>query len=109
MIARLIREIANPIGGDLASEHHRATTFAGHVLLGAMAQTGGLWWAGFVVAGLYWLAKERGDLRRGGAWRDGLEDTVGVWFGTYYGPWWWPFMASAGMAVVFVLAAWRRG
>jgi hypothetical protein len=60
------------------------------------------------VALAYWLWKERGDMKRGGALRDGLEDTVGVWFGTYYGPWWWPFLAAFAMALIYVLAVWRR-
>ena len=105
---RLWAEINNPGGGEFAAEHHRATTFAGHVMIGACFAGLGYWWAGFVVAGVYYLIKEAPDMRRGGKLRDGIEDTAGVWFGTFYGPWWWPWLGLFATALIFVLAAARR-
>lgn len=100
-------EINDPHGGRMAAAHHRATTAGGHAILGAMAANHGIWWAGFAVAITYWLAKEAGDLRRGGAWLDGLEDMACVWLGTFYGPWWWPHMIAGCMAYVMAAAAVR--
>jgi hypothetical protein len=42
---------------------------------------------------LYWLLKERGDLRRGGGLKDGLWDTAAVALGLAYGAPWWPVAA----------------
>lgn len=109
LLSTLWRELRSPVGGVHAPEHHRAVTFGGHVLLGACAASGGIWWVGLIVAAVYWLWKERGDLKRGGAWRDGIEDTVAVFVGTFYGPAWWPFVASLSMGIIFAVAVWRRG
>ena len=57
----------------------------------------------------YWLAKERGDLRRGGALWDGMEDAVMICVGTYYGPWWWPLVVLACAGYVMVMGARRDG
>ena len=101
-------EIHNPHGGRLAAAHARATTAGAHAVLGACAASGGVWWLGLAVAALYWLAKERGDLRRGGAWLDGAEDTLCVWIGTcYIGPWWWPVAVLAIMGYVMAMGAIR--
>jgi hypothetical protein len=105
---RLWAEINNPRGGYLAASHYRAVTGGGHILLGACAASGGVWWVGFAAALAYWLIKERGDLRRGGAWLDGAEDTLCVWIGTTYGPWWWPFMAVSVMGYIMAASAVRR-
>lgn len=42
---------------------------------------------------LYWVLKERRDLRLGGSLRDGLWDTAAVALGLGYGTAWWPFAA----------------
>ena len=47
----------------------------------------------------YWVIKERGDLKRGGSWRDGLVDAGFVMYGALYGPWWWPLGVFALVAV----------
>lgn len=66
----------------------------GHAVLGALlalALPGWLAVAGRVTPVLiYWLIKERGDLRRGGSLRDGLVDTGFVGLGLFYGAPWWP-------------------
>lgn len=83
----LWREAMRPSG---PSEHpYRFTVIAiGHAMLGAV-----LSWAGLIAAGIYWIVKEWRDLRRGGAWRDGLIDTAFVGLGTLYtGPLWWPVL-----------------
>lgn len=70
----------------------------GHALLGAV-----LSWGGFAIAVLYWVVKERGDLKRGGAWRDGFVDTGFVAVGLLYdGSIWWPVLVfvSAGVAAL---------
>ena len=91
------REINTPSGqtGPLDAAYRRAVIGMAHALLGA-AFAGLLGWYGLGAAYLlglaYWLAKERGDLRRGGDVRDGLEDAVMVSLGTFYGPWWWPLV-----------------
>ena len=101
-------EIMDPNGGRLALSHYRATTAGAHALLGACAASGGVWWLGLIVAVAYWLWKERGDMTRGGSWRDGVEDMACVWLGTAYGPWWWPFVIVAVMAYIMAMDAARR-
>lgn len=108
MILRLIiAELQAPNGGPLAGPYLRAVTAGGHALLGACFAVGGYWWAGFAVALVYWLWKERGDLMRGGAVFDGLEDAAMVWLGTFYGPFWWPFLMIACMGYIMAAGAWR--
>ena len=58
--------------------------------------------AALSVALAYWLLKERGDLKRGGAVLDGLEDTAMVALGTYYGPVWWPPLMLACGGIVMI-------
>ena len=65
------------------------------------------WIFGLAVAVAYWLAKERGDLRRGGALWDGMEDAVMICIGTYYGPWWWPLVVLACAGYVMIMGAVR--
>lgn len=83
----------------------------GHVMLGA-ALAGlldGLGAALVMSARLalslaYWLAKEAGDLRRGGGLWDGLGDAAWVGVGlAYAGPWWWPVAVLAAVIVGAVL------
>lgn len=100
-------EVATPSGqsGPASLAYARAVEGMGHAMLGAclavLLSGYGLWF-GLAVALVYWLVKERGDLRRGGAWADGAEDALLVWIGTYYGPWWWPplIMVLAGYLMV---------
>lgn len=61
------------------------------VLTGPLAVVGAVGRAALPV--LYWLLKERADLRRGGVLRDGLWDTAGVALGLAYGAPWWPMAA----------------
>ncbi len=61
-----------------------------------------------VVAVVYWLAKERGDLRRGGGWLDGAEDAAMVSLGAWYGAAWWPALVIGAGAVMMVSGAVRR-
>lgn len=57
---------------------------------------------------VYWLAKERGDLRRGGSLWDGVEDTLCVWIGcAYLGQWWWNLMVLGIGAYLMAAGAWR--
>jgi hypothetical protein len=106
-IGRLWAEINNPNGGALIGAYTRAVIAGGHALLGACFASGGVWWAGLIVAVAYWLWKERGDLTRGGALLDGFEDTAMVWLGTFYGPLWWPPLMMACMAYIMAVGAWR--
>lgn len=73
----------------------------GHAMVGAAMS-----WGGFMVAALYWFVKERRDLKRGGAWLDGLVDTAFVALGlAYSGPIWWPMvvMFSAVFGAVLLI------
>lgn len=98
------REIETPSGqiGPLGGAYQRGVVGMAHALLGAafVAPLGLYGLAPAYLLGLaYWLAKERGDLRRGGDWRDGLEDALMVSLGAWYGPWWWPgvVLATGGL------------
>lgn len=109
-----LSDLAWPGTGD--NPHHEATTFGGHVIVGAcvvaavVAGLGALGlalpeWAPLAVALAYWAAKELRDLRRGGNLWDGVVDAVGVGIGALYaGPWWWPFLALAFMGFLMVRA-----
>ena len=105
-------ELATPSGqvGPLPGLHHRATTAGGHAIVGAaLTAPFGAWGlgSGIILAALYWLLKERGDLTRGGAVWDGLEDTVMVAFGAWYGAAWWPAMICAAMGYIMLTKAIR--
>lgn len=98
-------EMMRPSGADEPPYKWMVIGIA-HAMLGAA-----LSWGGLLVAAVYWWIKERGDLRRGGAWRDGLVDTGFVALGTLYaGPLWWPLavLAAAGGAAAIRSAAWQR-
>ena len=107
LIPAILRELNNPNGGELQAVYARATSAGGHALLGACFAAAGYWWVGPVIAVVYWLLKESGDLRRGGAILNGLEDTAMVWLGTLYGPVWWPWLMMACMGYVMAAGAWR--
>lgn len=91
-VSALIADIFTPSARD--ESPYLATLIAiGHAVLGAALP---IWGAGPVAAlrlGLvYWLAKERADLRKGGQWRDGLVDAAFVGLGAFYGAPWWPLL-----------------
>ena len=110
MIAKIIAEINTPSGqvGPLSQAYGRGAGAAWHMLLGAVVAIpmGDLKWLyGLGVAVLYWIAKEAGDLRRGGRFWDGIEDAACVYLGTFCGPLWWPIVALASTGYVFVMGA----
>ena len=85
----------------------------GHVMLGAALQ--GLLGAAGAATRLgiglaYWLAKERGDLRRGGGWRDGLVDTAFVGIGAFYdGSRGWPVAVMLAVCIGAVIKEHTKG
>lgn len=94
--------------GPLARAYQRGAIAAWHMLLGsvvALPMGDAQWLFGGVVATIYWLIKERGDLRRGGRVWDGLEDAVCVYLGTFCGPWWWGPVCLASTGYVFLMGA----
>ena len=99
-LRRLLAIIASPTDGD---SYQWAVIGLGHVMLGAALQ--GLLGvtaaaARLALAALYWVAKERGDLRRGGALRDGIVDTAFVGVGCFYdGSRHWPVAVMLTAAV----------
>ena len=54
---------------------------------------------------IYWLVKERGDLRRGGSVRDGMIDTAFVASGLLAA---WPFYHAGLLAAALAAAVWLR-
>ena len=101
IFSRLWADLLTPSG--YGTPYTAGTSAVAHGLLGACVAPFG--WHGLLaalsVALAYWLLKERGDLARGGAWLDGLEDTAMVAIGTYYGPVWWPpLMLACGLVVM---------
>ena len=105
-------QIETPSGqpGPLDAVYLRTVTACGHAVLGAaFCAYLGAWGLalGLPLALAYWLAKERGDLRRGGGLWDGLEDTVMVALGAWYGPQWWPSMILGAMGYIMISGAVR--
>jgi hypothetical protein len=95
MLDLIWQEINTPTGqqGPLDAAYRRAVVGIAHAMLGAALVAPFGWYGLGAALGIalgYWLAKERGDLRRGGDLRDGLEDALMVSLGAFYGPWWWP-------------------
>jgi hypothetical protein len=112
MIDLIWREIETPSGqsGPLSAAYLRAVVGMGHALLGAALSAPFGWYglgAALALALVYWLAKERGDLRRGGDMRDGLEDALMVSLGAFYGPWWWPAVMIGCGAYLMLMGARR--
>jgi hypothetical protein len=106
-------EIQTPSGqtGPLSAAYRRAVEGIGHGVLGAaFCAPFGVWGIapGIVIAAAYWAIKERGDLRRGGRVWDGVEDTVMVCLGAWYGVWWWPAMILGAGGYIMASAGWRR-
>lgn len=106
-------EIARPSDtppGPLHAAYERAVVGMAHMALGgALASLLPLEWAALgAVARLgvmaaYWLAKEAGDLRRGGTLADGIEDAVCVGLGC----WIIPPGAAWGALAVGLWLMWR--
>lgn len=99
-IRRLWAEAMRP---TIGSGYLWAVIGISHVMLGAALQ-GVLGASGaaarLVLTVVYWILKERGDLRRGGSLRDGIVDAALVGVGAFYsGPRWWP------IAVIIAIAA----
>ena len=113
MIRQIIAELKTPTGqtGPLHGAYDRAVQGLGHAMIGAaLAGAFGVWGgvAAFALAVGYWLAKEAGDIGRGGDVRDGIEDALMVWLGCFYGPWWWPMLMLVCGAYLMAMGA-RRG
>ena len=78
-----------------------ACIFLGHAVLGlAIGQAFGAEAAGSraLLAAVYWLVKERGDLRRGGSLLDGAADALALWAGAYMAERWVAVMVLATAA-----------
>lgn len=101
MLAELRRPSTLPPGAPHGA-YDRMVIGLGHAMVGAALVVAvwplsgwGLMIARLGLALIYWMAKERGDLKRGGTVADGVEDTALVWLGAWYGPAWWPFAVLA--------------
>lgn len=93
----IIAELFTPSGqtGEVSPAYRRAVIAIAHAVLGAaLAQFLGGFGLAFalLLAVAYWLAKEWGDLKRGGALWDGVEDALMVSFGAWYGAPEWPLV-----------------
>lgn len=81
--------------GPLHAAYERGVIGMAHMTLGAAgASLAAPEWAAcgavarLVLVAVYWLAKERGDLTRGGTLADGIEDTACVGLGCWtFSPW----------------------
>lgn len=104
-LRRLLAEVMQPTDG---APYVWAVIALGHVMLGAALQgvlgaTAAAARLGLAVA--YWIAKERGDLRRGGSVRDGLIDAAFVGVGAFYdGSRAWP----VAVVLTVSLGAWIK-
>lgn len=113
MIRLIWAELDTPTGqtGPLSAAYARAAGGVWHAVLGAaLVATLGLGFGlatGLALALVYWLVKERADLRLGGRWWDGVEDAVMVSLGAWAGPWWWYGLVCAAGVYVLASAAWR--
>lgn len=113
MLGVIWAEITTPTGqaGPLSAAYARAMSGVGHAVLGATfcAPLGasGIIMA-LAVAVIYWTAKERGDLRRGGLMWDGIEDALCVSLGAWYGVIWWPAAVLVAAAIILASAAARK-
>lgn len=111
LIDRIFRQIETPDSAAVPSRAYtRAVIAISHAMLGASVCA----WLGpyglalaVPLALVYWLAKERGDLRRGGTVWDGLEDTVMVSLGAWYGAVWWPALVILCAGYIMAVATWR--
>lgn len=108
----IIAELNTPTGqiGPLDAAYRRAAGGVWHAVLGALLVAPfGLWGlpTALAIAAIYWAVKERGDLRRGGAFWDGVEDAICVALGAWYGVWWWPLAICGAGGIILVSAAMR--
>ena len=112
-LSALLAELARPSTlppGPLHGAYERAVIGMAHMTLGAaMALVLPPSWAlcgaaarAAIVAG-YWLAKERGDMRRGGTLADGIEDTACVGLGA----WTWHPLAVLAVGGWLMWRGWR--
>lgn len=117
MLRRILAAFATPGGSTTA--HHRGATWFWHWGLGAWpgAALSGLDWisalgAVAVVGVIYWITKERRDLARGGAWRDGIEDAlavaVGAWAGYAVPAMLWPVLVGHAGALLVMARGMQR-
>lgn len=91
-LSEILRALLTPSARD-ESPYLSLLIAIGHAVAGAALPIWGLGPAAALRLGLvYWLAKERADLKRGGSWRDGLVDTAFVALGAFYGTPWWPLL-----------------
>lgn len=111
LIDRIWQQIEEPDSAAVPSRAYiRAVIAIGHAMLGAaVCAWFGAWGLGLAVplALVYWLAKERGDLTRGGTFWDGAEDTVMVSLGAWYGAVWWPALVIVSAGYIMAVATWR--
>ncbi len=107
-LRELWRAILTPSPADEPA-YDRLVISAAHAVLGAALA---VLFAPLTVAAailrpvLYWLLKERRDLRLGGSFRDSLWDTAAVTLGLGYGTPWWPF---AALVLALATALDRKG
>ncbi len=88
----ILRELLEPSARD-ESPYLSLLIAIGHAVLGAALPIWGLGPAAAARLGLvYWITKERADIRKGGSWRDGLIDAAFVALGAFYGQPWWPLL-----------------
>ncbi|MCU0909786.1 MAG: hypothetical protein MUE98_00130 [Rhodobacteraceae bacterium] len=109
VLRRVIAELLTP-GGD-QTPYIAGVVGMAHALVGAALIQHFGWQGGagaLAMAAAYWAAKEWGDLRRGGAWRDGAQDAGFVLWGALYGPGWWPASVLALGLMVMVAREARR-
>ena len=118
-LRRLWAILATPSPAD-EPPHTRAAVAAWHSIAAlpvGMALSGVGWlgpvglWA--LVFAAYWLLKERGDLRRGGYWQDGIQDSTAVATGAWVGQQvpadlWWPILVLQIVPVVIFALHVRR-
>lgn len=104
-IRSIVGELLTPSNDQ--TPYVRGVIAVAHAILGAalIAPFGvaGAFAAG-ILGGAYWLIKERGDLARGGAWRDGLEDALFVSMGAFYGFAWWPILVLSFSGLIMIIA-----
>lgn len=112
LLDRIWQQIETPDSAAVPSRAYiRAVIAIGHAMLGAaICAALGVGWGlgvGLALAVAYWLLKEWGDLRRGGTVWDGLEDTVMVALGAWYGAAWWPILIIACAGYIMAVATYR--
>lgn len=104
-LKRVVAELMRP--SNEQTPYMRGVIAIAHAMIGG-ALSGAFGWHGTAASCaffiLYWIAKERGDLLRGGAWRDGVEDAIFVAMGPFYGAALWPAIVVMFSAAIMVIA-----